>query len=180
MFKRKRKGSDKLYLSPTDSFELRQRRIEDLQRKQEYELARRRSAETKTSRFNSKASSALRLLANPVRGLYPSPVNKSSAGLSSRRRGAGRPRGTYDRRYAAYGGVYGYRKILNARLREQRMQALRNATINPQQQQILANVEARERAQRENPENRVIPDTSGQVDMDSIMDEINRASNAFP
>jgi hypothetical protein len=61
----------------------------------------------------------------------------------------------------------------------QRMEALRRATITPQQQVVMQQIETRERQRQMSPEGRIIPDTSGNVDMNSIFDEINRASNVF-
>lgn len=94
--------------------------------------------------------------------------------------GRGRPSGSYDPRYAAYGGVYGFRKVQAQQLREARLQAIRNATINPQQQAILARAEAQRRAALTNPENQIIPDTSGKVPLRSIHQEIEDAANIFP
>lgn len=106
------------------------------------------------------------------------PTGQRISGITTGKRG--RPVASYDKRYAAYGGVYGYRKLLNARLREQRMQNLRNLAINPQQQAVLAQIEARQQAQRLDPEGRPIPNTYGNVPMKNIMDEIDQAANIFP
>jgi hypothetical protein len=84
----------------------------------------------------------------------------------------GRPRGTYDKRYAEYGGVYGFRKIQAQQLRMQRMEYLRSRAITPEQQQILANIMAQKRGEAMNPEARVIPSTQGRVPMRSFMQEI--------
>lgn len=92
----------------------------------------------------------------------------------------GRPVGSYKSEYAAYGGVYNFRKEQNHRRALERMQALKNASINPQQQQILAQIAARERAQQMNPENAVIPDTRGEVRLKSIHQEIDDFSNLVP
>lgn len=89
----------------------------------------------------------------------------------------GRPVGTYDKRYANYGGVYGYRKQLNAKLRIQKLQAMQRATINPQQQAVLDTMAARERARQLDPEQRIIPDTSGKVSLKKYHDEIWEYSN---
>jgi hypothetical protein len=89
----------------------------------------------------------------------------------------GRPKGTYDLRYAKFGGVYGYRRYLSSQLREQRMQMLRDRAISPQQQIILRQIEAREAASKMSPEARVIPSTAGEVYLDGLMDEINSAAN---
>lgn len=182
LFSKKKRREEKLYLRPSDAFELKQRRIEDKQRKQEAELRSRRDAESKNARFNRGASKIAKLFSNPVRGFYSQPsqgYTNTRSPLQSGRR-PGRPRGTYDSRYAAYGGVYGYRKILNARLRGQRLQQLRDASVSPRQQQVLAQIEARDRMREEAPENQVIPDTTGKIGLRSIHDEIEDASNIFP
>lgn len=101
-------------------------------------------------------------------------------GSGIKKKGRGRPAGSYDQRYRAYGGVYGYRKILTAQLRQQRLQSLRDAAVTPQQQNILAQIEARQRAQQTSPENQLIPDTRGQVPMKSIHQEADEYANIFP
>jgi hypothetical protein len=100
------------------------------------------------------------------------------SGLSAGK-GRGRPKGAYDARYAAYGGVYGFRKVMAAQLAQQRLQAMRQATISPQQQAILSQVEAQQRARQVNPENQTIPTTTGQVRLKNIHDEIEAASHLF-
>lgn len=107
-------------------------------------------------------------------GTYP--TRKTIKGVN---KGRGRPVGTKDVRYAAYGGVYGYRKAMAQRRFLERQQALRNAAVNPQQQAILAQIEARRRAQAMNPEGRTIADTNGDVYLGDIMREIDDASNLF-
>lgn len=107
-------------------------------------------------------------------------IGSARKGVSKGYGRRGRPRGSFDSRYAAYGGVYGYRKQLNASLRIQKLQALRNSAINPQQQAILAQIEARQRQQQQAPENQIIPDTSGNVRLRSIHDEITDAANIIP
>ena len=52
----------------------------------------------------------------------------------------GRPKGSLDRRYAKYGGVYGFRKVQSAQLRQQRIQQARNAQLSPQERQIISNM----------------------------------------
>jgi hypothetical protein len=91
--------------------------------------------------------------------------------------GRGRPKGTYDTRYAKYGGVYGYRKVLAQQLRERRMQMQRQSQISPEQEQALAVIQARQQMQRANPERQVFPDTNGAVDMAGYNNDINNAVN---
>lgn len=90
----------------------------------------------------------------------------------------GRPAGTLDKRYAAYGGVYGYRKILAARLREQRLQINRRYQVSPGQEQVLQQVAMRQQAARVNPEAQIFPDTDGNVNMNKIFKDIMDAANA--
>lgn len=92
----------------------------------------------------------------------------------------GRPKASYDKRYAAYGGVHGYRRQLTLRLQQQRLENYRRLAVNPQQQAILSQIEARERARQTSPENQIIPDTNGRVPLRSINDEINDAANLVP
>jgi len=93
-----------------------------------------------------------------------------------RRGGRGRPSGSYDPRYAKFGGVYGFRKVQAAQLRQQRFQQLRDATITPQQQAYLAQIEARERANQQAPEAQTIPTTTGRFNLQNIHDEIDAAA----
>ena len=101
---------------------------------------------------------------------------KTVQGMKSGRRG--RPKGTLDQRYAAYGGVYGYRKYMATQLKIQRMEAMRRNAVTPQQQAVLAQIEARRQYNQSNPEGQIIPNTNGNVDMDYLMREINNAANA--
>jgi hypothetical protein len=58
-----------------------------------------------------------------------------------------------------------------------RQEALRRATINPAQQRVLNQIQARQNYQRSNPEGRVIPSTNGQIfQLNELMDEIDRAT----
>ncbi len=150
----------------------------------EFKERQKRYAQSRSGRFSSRISKGLNFLRSPTRSLYsrqiePRPYS-SSGSKTIRRIGTGRrgrPVGTLDQRYAKFGGVYGWRKYQATQLRIQRMEALRRATVNPRQQQVLNQIEARDRYQQQNPENRVIPDSSGTVFMSNIMDEINRATN---
>lgn len=90
----------------------------------------------------------------------------------------GRPKGTLDKRYAAYGGVYGFRKFMSQQRALQRFQAQRAATISPEQASFLNQVEAQKRAQQQNPEQRAIPDTTGKINLDKYMKEIMDAAGA--
>jgi len=104
----------------------------------------------------------------------PRTVRGSSGGK------VGRPRQTYDKRYAAYGGVYGYRKMLAAKLRAQKFELIRQNTISPQQQMVMNQLASQQAYAQQNPENKAIPDTYGQVRTRGIMDEIDFAANLVP
>ena len=90
----------------------------------------------------------------------------------------GRPKGTLDVRYAAYGGVYGFRKAIAHQRRLEKLQAQQRATITPQQQAVINQFQAKQQMQMMNPENKIIPDTYGNVYLGDLMEEINRAINA--
>jgi hypothetical protein len=152
-----------------------------------------RYAKTKSGRFSSFLSRGIQKAQRPnpvasylyesqmpitsqnVQQQYPS-MPRTLKGSSGGR--VGRPRGTYDMRYASVGGVYGYRRILAQQLRERRMQLQRQNTISPQQQMIINQVQSQERYNNQNVENRIIPDTYGQVDMNQIWRDIDSASRA--
>src|SRR3990167_5907596 len=87
-------------------------------------------------------------------------------------RGRGRPKGSVDPRYKKFGGVYGYRKLLTAQLREDRLRQIKESSLTPQQQFILNQAQERQRRQRISPENQVIPDTDGKFDFRNIQKEI--------
>lgn len=106
----------------------------------------------------------------------PETIKGSKQGYTGR----GRPRGTYDQRYAAYGGVYGWRKAMAQKRRMEFIQYRRNLAINPRQQEVLRQMEIRDNIQQRSPESRTIPDTYGKVPTKSIFQEIDDASNLFP
>jgi len=132
----------------------------------------------------------------PSRYIYsrgqPSPVTRrrlsvarggvvTNAGTSTGK--PGRPVGTVKYRDPQTGqaiGVYEYRKLLTARLRQQRMEQLRASAINPQQKAALAYIEARNKARSMDPERRVFPDTTGFIDMSQFNKDVDDAANAFP
>ena len=95
------------------------------------------------------------------------------------RAGPGRPVGTLYPRYKAYGGVYNFRKAMSHQRALERIQAARSANISPEQQQIINRIAAERNQRMGNPENRVIPDTGGQVPLRRIMDEIDQAAHIF-
>ena len=183
-------------LKRIDVRDVTQRVVKDYNKDREYQQNKKIIAyEERQRRYNQSGSGkvsrgivkGLSFLRRPSATLYkksirPQPlsynrqgVRRTVSGASQGRRG--RPVGSYDSRYAQYGGVYGYRKMLNAQLRQQRMESLRRATINPQQQQVLNQIERREQIRRQSPESKTIPDTAGNVFMSDIMRDINDASN---
>ena len=103
-------------------------------------------------------------------------VTNSLYGNTTNRR-VGRPRGSLDPRYRQYGGVYGYRKFIATQNFIAKQNALRNASLTPDQQRALANINQREMMQRNAPENRTIPDTTGQFNLSGLFKEIDDATN---
>lgn len=93
------------------------------------------------------------------------------------RRKRGRPKGSYDPRYAQFGGVYGYRRWLRTQLRIQKILARREAMLTPKERAILEQIRMQQLRRAENPESKVFPDTTGRVSFRGYMDEINRAAN---
>jgi hypothetical protein len=106
---------------------------------------------------------------------YPSRAKQTLRGSSGGK--VGRPRGTYNKLYAPYGGVYMYRKLMAAKLRERRIELQRASTITPEQQMAMNQLAYRQQQSQLNMENKVIPDTSGYSNTGSFSDEINRAAN---
>jgi hypothetical protein len=103
---------------------------------------------------------------------------RTTQGFKSGKRG--RPRGSLDRRYAAYGGVYGWRKHQAAQLRMQKMQMQRQTSVTPQQEQQLRYIQQRQMAVRQDPERQIFPDTTGNVDLNSIFRDIDSAAGMVP
>lgn len=134
------------------------------------------------SRINSAGSNLLGGFARRRKEqlVYAQNIRRPIVGSGIKKQGRGRPRGSYDPRYAQYGGVYGYRKILNAELRARRIEQARRLAVTPRQQYELNQIEARRRVQQDAPENQVIPDTTGNIPTRSIHQEIDDAANIFP
>ncbi len=74
-------------------------------------------------------------------------------------------------------GVFQHRKILAQQRRLEIIRARQRAAVTPRQQQVLRQLEQRDRMQSMSAERRVIPGTSGQVGIMSIMNEIDAAAN---
>jgi hypothetical protein len=88
----------------------------------------------------------------------------------------GRPVGTVKYRDPRTGqpiGVYEYRKILSAQLRNEKLAILQRSVVNPQQQAYLDALRRRQEYEAGNEEGKIIPNTHGQVNLQSIHDEAN-------
>ena len=103
---------------------------------------------------------------------------KTVQGTKSGRKG--RPSGTYDQRYARYGGVYGFRKAMALERFKQRQAILERSATNPRQRVVLEQIRQRDNARMQDPERKTIPNTYGQVPLSNIFKEIDNASNIFP
>ena len=117
------------------------------------------------------------------RKLRHSIVGPEYPGYKGKGGGRGRPQGSYDSRYAQYGGVWGYRKFMRAKIRQQNFaleQQRMNNQLSPAQQNLLREDVMRRNAVLNDPEKQIIPDTRGTVRMKSFQDEINDAANLVP
>jgi hypothetical protein len=149
-----------------------------------------RYEESRTGKVASRVSSFLRGIkrtgrVGATRSLYKrktSPYNRPMTQPTKAQgyTGRGRPRGSFDSRYAQYGGVYGYRKAMAQQRWKERREILERSVTNPRQRAIFQQIQQREEMRLRSPESRTIPDTAGQVPTKSIMDEINDATNIFP
>lgn len=164
-------------------------RIAEAQRQQPIIRSQDNYSRTKSGKFGEFIAKGIRM-AQPggvTRALYSkqiAPTNpyggsmrrvKTIRGVATGRRG--RPRGSLDQRYAQYGGVYGYRKYMAQQMRLQRIEAMKRATINPQQAEVIRRIEQRQQYEQQNPENKIIPDTYGNVPMRRIQQDIDDAVN---
>lgn len=160
----------------------------ELSSEENYRRGLKTYGKSRSGRFSNVLSKGFRVASQPhgvTRTLYQRqgqlpPTNvenrfRTIQGIKSGKRG--RPAGTLDKRYAAYGGVYGYRKAMALERFKQRQAILQARAVTPQQQAILNQMRMRDEYARSNPEAQIIPDTRGDVFLDGIMDEINRASN---
>jgi hypothetical protein len=148
---------------------------------------RRRYDSSKLGRLSRAFTGGIRKIKSPTKALYSnqqlmsldSPQRKPQTISGSRGGGRGRPRGSYDRRYAEYGGVYGYRKALSARLALLKASAMRQSQVSPDEERVIQSIQQRRQAQLQSPESKTIPDTYGSVPLKGLMDEIDRATNLF-
>jgi hypothetical protein len=95
----------------------------------------------------------------------------------------GRPKGTVkftDPRTGRPIGVFEHRKIMAQQRRLEVIRARGQAAVTPRQQQVLKAIEEREQRQRMSGESRIIPSTSGNFNLNSIMNDITKAANIFP
>lgn len=154
---RKRGGDNRIYLNEDEKAELINFRREAARQRQRRELNRRKFEASRAGKIGRVITSIPRQVS---RGKLP----------------VGRPRGRYDPRYAAYGGVYNFRKVQSQQRTLQRLQFQRDANLSPEEQAALNQIRAKQAAQRLNPESRVIPDTDGRFDFRNIFKEIEEAS----
>ena len=114
------------------------------------------------------------------RGIYSS-GNTVSPYSNVIRRGSGgrvgRPVGTYKQMYAQWGGVYGYRKMLAAKYRAERIRLQQQANISPQQQMVINRYQSQQQYQQMNPESQIVPNTYGNIPLNDIFNDIDRAIN---
>lgn len=111
-----------------------------------------------------------------------SKVKRLTRGGGIRTGRRGRPKGTVkftDPRTGSPIGVFEHRKILAQQRRLEIIRARGEAAVTPRQQQVLREIERRDRIRQVSKERRVIPGTSGDIGIDSITREINSAANIF-
>ena len=161
-----------------------QRRIEQGKESFKKYSKEKRYEESKTGQVSKKVGGFLRGIQSLQRkGVTRSLYGGNTISKVSKRTnkgsysGRGRPRGTYDKRYAKYGGVYGYRKAMSLQRWKERQQILERSAVNPRQQEVLRRIQQRDAYARQSPERRVIPSTGGELPLKGIMDEINNACN---
>jgi len=121
------------------------------------------------------------------RMIYARDVRKSIIGSGQSLRGRygrrGRPTGPSGKYYIpGYGpvGVYEYRMWLRQSLRQKNANLQQQMTLDPEQRNALAILRARQRARYVDPENKVIPDTTGKFNLKDYQDEIDESSNIVP
>lgn len=154
------------------------RKINLLRRKEAY----RSSNVGKISNFISKGFS---FLESPTKTMYSKQkelgkidkfFNKRYYDKQRIKFGRGRPKGSFDPRYAQFGGVYGYRKWLSQQRWKEKMEVMQDSLMNPRQRQILESIKRSEEERMKSPENRTFPDTNGYFSLDPIFDEIDKYS----
>lgn len=188
---------------PLDTYKLAEKVAQDYNRQREYqknkavinyEIQQARYKKSFSGRVGSRVSQGLSFLKRGAvnkkfyqqqtpmapAGYVPySPSGNTKIGRNKSGR-PGRPVGSKDPRYAAYGGVYGWRKAQAQQRALQRIQAMQQATVSPEQQAYLNQIRARQQANALDPERRIIPTTYGSIPtMNSIQNEIDDATRIF-
>ncbi len=176
--------------------------VEEARAKREYEIMQRQKSFTasRTGRFGSGIAKAFGAIRSPARASYqagmlsqatqkkirtargylPPPKRTKVTFQGQRYDAPGRPRGTtkyVDPKTGQKIGVYEYRAILRARLRQEKIAAMQRANITPEQQAVLNRIEMQERQRSMNEEARLIPNTKGFTPLRSFTDEINDAAS---
>lgn len=128
-----------------------------------------------TSAFSSKQGITKALYKRKV-----SQYTQEHTATRTKYKGRGRPKGSYDQRYAKFGGVYGYRKWLAQQRWKERLNLLERKQITPRQRAILDTIRAREEMQMRSPEAQIVPDTTGNIPLRGLMDEIDGYANIVP
>lgn len=142
------------------------------------EMAYRRSTQGRIASsiqrgFRNVRQGATRTIYQRTSSGYLQPRSSNISGGSGR----GRKKGSYDPRYAQYGGVYGYRKAMALERFKQKQEILRRTAITPRQQEVLRQIQARDEMRMRSPESQVFPDTTGNIPLNNIMWEIEKATN---
>lgn len=144
--------------------------------------------QSRTGKVSSKASGFLRGIqrvgrTGVTRSLYErktTPMTRPYQQTATKKSytGRGKPRGSFDQRYAQFGGVYGYRKYLSQQRWKERQEILQQSVTNPRQREILRQIQVREQMQQQSPEAQIFPDTHGKIPlMKTIHQEIDDYAN---
>jgi len=149
--------------------ELKLLKKEDLKRRKEEEI---RSLRKQNRQNKSKLLRGLRAVG---RGNFVDSLSNGVSNVGIRKRG--RPKGSFDPRFRAFGGSVNFRRVLRARLRQEQLQSQQQTILTPNQQALLQRQRQFNQQQMLEPESRTIPSTSGRIQLRGIMDEINDAIN---
>ena len=141
------------------------------------EQARRKYAASFSGKVQRGVTKGFSFIRSPARALYARPKSSTGATTNKGRGRPGRPFGTKDPRYSAYGGVYGYRKYISQQNALRRIQAGKMIQLTPEEQAIRARMIAQQQAKMANPEAATIPDTAGKTGIGSYTQEIDSYAN---
>jgi hypothetical protein len=130
-----------------------------------------------TGKFSNAVTHGFKIIQTP-HGIARAIYNRGQPQMNTPNSGKGRPRGSFDNRYKQFGGVYGYRKFIAARNRQQQMQSYQNSQLSPEEQQLLMQLRAKN--SQPSPESRTFPDTTGKFDFKQIWSNVDEASHLFP